>query len=295
MRIHLILGIIVLFQGVLSVPLLPSARLVASTLLPERGLGLLGGVDGIDDDPTDEEAPEATAKSVHAKSTSTAEDEFGGLLTGLMSKTSSRSAPTSTSSASPLPTTYSIIGTPGAHAATAVQTSSASSSTITSPAPTVAVGVTKQAPSTPPAEALEWKIIGVAVIAISFVAASILAVVFFDSWSRFLCDLIRGKKRHGGAENLVPDWEKRSWEFKLANEEGHRYPSLSSLESITKMQEKDKDKDVGTMTGRSNQSPTLAYLSPASPEVAYPYDREVDHFTRQASIRTPATVKGLRN
>jgi len=91
-----------------------------------------------------------------------------------------------------------------------------------------------EAPATPPAEATEWKVIGIAIISITFVATVILAVVFFDSWWGFLRDLIFGKKHDGGSENLVPDWEKRSWEHKLANEDGHRYPTLASLDSMAK-------------------------------------------------------------
>lgn len=65
--------------------------------------------------------------------------------------------------------------------------------------------------------------------------------------------------KHGG-EELVPDWEKRSWEFRLASEDGHRYPTMSSLESIAK--EKDKDKgfcDVKPEAGLGLTAPELAY------------------------------------
>jgi len=86
----------------------------------------------------------------------------------------------------------------------------------------------------PPGEAAEWRVIGLVVICIGFVATVILSVVFFDSWWGFLHDLACGKIRREGVEDMVPDWEKRSWEFKLASEDGHRYPTLASLECIAK-------------------------------------------------------------
>ncbi|RDX51154.1 hypothetical protein OH76DRAFT_1481825 [Lentinus brumalis] len=75
----------------------------------------------------------------------------------------------------------------------------------------------------------EWKIIGVAVIAFSAVAAILLLAVFFDHWWRFVRDLF-GRKRDANAEELVPDWEKAEWELRL--EDRHRYPSFSSLPSL---------------------------------------------------------------
>ncbi|KAI0720068.1 hypothetical protein C8T65DRAFT_693017 [Cerioporus squamosus] len=75
----------------------------------------------------------------------------------------------------------------------------------------------------------EWKIIGVAVIAFSAVAAILLLAVFFDHWWRFVKDLF-WRKRDSNAEELVPDWEKAEWELRL--EDRQRYPSFSSLPSL---------------------------------------------------------------
>ncbi|KAJ8472316.1 hypothetical protein ONZ45_g16692 [Pleurotus djamor] len=84
------------------------------------------------------------------------------------------------------------------------------------------------------AELALWKVLGVTVLCIGVVATIILSVVFFDSWWGFVKDVVRGRKRSEPQEELVPDWEKRSWEVKFASQDGHRYPSLSSVESITK-------------------------------------------------------------
>lgn len=63
--------------------------------------------------------------------------------------------------------------------------------------------------------------------------------------------------KHAG-EELIPDWEKRSWEFRLASEDGHRYPTMSSLESIAK--EKDKERhEVKPDAGLWLTTPEQAY------------------------------------
>ncbi|KAI9462414.1 hypothetical protein BJY52DRAFT_1256792 [Lactarius psammicola] len=91
-------------------------------------------------------------------------------------------------------------------------------------------------PWSPPAELPQrhihadvWRVVGIAVIAVTVVGTTILAVVFFDQWWNFLCDVCgrRTKRRKSGKEELVPDWERRSWEFRT---EGNlpAYPSFGS-------------------------------------------------------------------
>ncbi|KAH8997557.1 hypothetical protein EDB92DRAFT_1840381 [Lactarius akahatsu] len=74
-----------------------------------------------------------------------------------------------------------------------------------------------------------WRVVGIAVIAVSVVGTTILAVVFFDQWWSFLCDVCgrRKKRRKYGKEELVPDWERGSWVFRA---EGNlpAYPSFGS-------------------------------------------------------------------
>ncbi|KAN0134870.1 hypothetical protein V8E53_007244 [Lactarius tabidus] len=74
-----------------------------------------------------------------------------------------------------------------------------------------------------------WRVVGIAVIAISVVGTTILAVVFFDHWWRFLSDVCgrRKKQRESGKEELVPDWERRSWEFRI-EDNLPAYPSFGS-------------------------------------------------------------------
>lgn len=78
--------------------------------------------------------------------------------------------------------------------------------------------------------AVDWHVIGIAVIAVSAVGTMILAVVFFDQWWGFLRDLCgRRRKWHGGGkEELVPDWGRASWEFKVEDDTLPAYPSFRS-------------------------------------------------------------------
>jgi len=69
--------------------------------------------------------------------------------------------------------------------------------------------------------------IGIAVIAISAVGTMVLIVVFFDQWWGFLCDLC-GRRRRRQREELVPDWERGTWEFKVKDDNLPAYPSFGS-------------------------------------------------------------------
>jgi hypothetical protein len=80
--------------------------------------------------------------------------------------------------------------------------------------------------------------IGIAVIAVSTVGMMILVVVFFDQWWGFLCDVFgrRRKWHERGKEELVPDWGRASWEFKVKDDTLPTYPSFGSP-LATKVQE----------------------------------------------------------
>ncbi len=80
------------------------------------------------------------------------------------------------------------------------------------------------------AHAIDWRMIGIAVIAVSAIGTMILVIVFFDQWWGFLCDVCgRRRKWQGrGKEELVPDWERTSWEFKVKDDTFPAYPSFGS-------------------------------------------------------------------
>ena len=78
--------------------------------------------------------------------------------------------------------------------------------------------------------AADWRMIGIAVIAVSAVGTMILIVVFFDQWWGFLRDVCgrRRKWHRAGKEELVPDWGRASWEFKIEEDTLPAYPSFGS-------------------------------------------------------------------
>ncbi|KDR85729.1 hypothetical protein GALMADRAFT_234788 [Galerina marginata CBS 339.88] len=184
----------------------------------------------------------------------------------------SPTAPGTAATTAPAPTTR-MIGT----VITSSPPSDPAATTGASPSASVDPGYISDASHTPPGELTEWKVIGIAVITITFIATAVLSVTFFDQWWGFVraavCGRRAGKGMGGGkglfGETMVPDWKKRSWEFRLASEDGHRYPTMSSLESIVK--EKDKEGPevrVGGVGGGGRRE-VLGVRGLASPEMAY--------------------------
>ncbi|KAF9225530.1 hypothetical protein BS17DRAFT_778731 [Gyrodon lividus] len=71
-----------------------------------------------------------------------------------------------------------------------------------------------------------WQIVGIAIIAVLFVAVSITCAMLFDRLWGFMKDAIRCTTCSVGSEELVPDWEKQSWET------GTLSPSPSNFETL---------------------------------------------------------------
>ncbi|KAL0951621.1 hypothetical protein HGRIS_008302 [Hohenbuehelia grisea] len=182
------------------------------------------------------------------------------------------------STASPALHTYSIIGTPGM----APEQSSTKSTmpeqlpTTTEPASTQLPTSTRSALSSTPGELAQWKVIGIAVISVSLVAGIILAVVFFDSWSAFLRDVVLGKPNGQGSEDLVPDWEKRECRYRLAMEESHRYPSASSLDSISST-EKARSEDIHELPSLPRPTYLPEYEPAATNQLSWAIQQSMDH------------------
>ncbi|KAJ6575412.1 hypothetical protein B0H19DRAFT_1128566 [Mycena capillaripes] len=222
-----------------------------------RGLGGLLGDEG--DVPLPASDPETENKALpkHPHLTFTSEG-LGGLLTAELNPSRASSVQATVSSASRTASTLNS-------GAALTQFSTTTSHSFTSfPSPTTTIGATKEAPSTPPAEATEWKVIGIAALGIGVVAAVMLAIVFFDSWWGFVLALVGKRKKDRGREDMVPDWAGRDWEFKIASEDGHRYPTLASLESMTKPKQ-----DLTGTTPLMSPSPDTRHLPPVRPPSLY--------------------------
>ncbi|PPQ69787.1 hypothetical protein CVT26_014175 [Gymnopilus dilepis] len=100
--------------------------------------------------------------------------------------------------------------------------------------------VGSDASTTPPAELTEWKVIGIAVMTITLIGTIVLSVTFFDQWWGFLRAVVCGRRARRkrdaemfgmGGEEMVPDWNRQSWKFKLDSEYGHRYPDMGTFGS----------------------------------------------------------------
>jgi hypothetical protein len=213
------------FSQFYSGALLAMALVIAHPLHPQTAVlqtrdligGILGG--GLEPQAAVPASDINTVEISQTAATGASFPERTSILTG--SSKVSTTVSTASSQTTPSITQTTTGGRPS-------ETSSAVSSTTS-----IQIGYVADAPATPPGEATEWKVIGIAVITVTFITTVVLAIMFFDSWWGFLRDIFLGSKRNnGGDEKLVPDWDKQSWEYNLSKEDGHRYPTVASLESI---------------------------------------------------------------
>lgn len=98
----------------------------------------------------------------------------------------------------------------------------------------------------------DWKVVGVAVIAFTTVAAILLLSVFFDQWWGFLRDLVWKKKHKEGTEELIPDWEKADWDMRLGGDR-HRYPTIPPP-AATKQAQFNLDNVAGVGSGFNTEN-----------------------------------------
>lgn len=223
-------------------------------------LGILGDIDGTYPSTTGLSGAVTSPPAVEVTTTSavdiSASSKASGAINNVPQITSSATTAVKIANPPPLTTQSEIDISSVIYSVPATATPSDSPYTI---------GDITDASATPPGELTEWKVIGIAVITITFIATAVLAVSFFDSWWGFVRAAVCGKGRKKNelarglaGETLVPDWEKRSWEFRLANEDGHRYPTLASLESIVK--EKELAQELSREEyGSDIKRPDLAY------------------------------------
>lgn len=226
--------------------------------------GLFGNAFEFDEDKEHTSIAAAATRSTTPSATTTPSGIFDGILL-----TTTRSASGSLSAGHTKETepihSYSVLGTPPPPKSVSITVTtllpeSSPPAETTEPPPDVPAPTPGSTLTTSNAELAQWKVLGVTVLCIAVVVAIILSVMFFDTWWGFVRDVFIGKKRREAAEELVPDWEKRSWELRMVSEDGHRYPSLSSVESITKWKGMKGGKNMPTET--TTEKPDLELPMP---------------------------------
>lgn len=211
-----------IFNTVLAIPSANNKTGVDRESLP----GLLG-----ENGPSDgSQILHLPSSSTKEQSTSTSATETKGPLLLLTSSQTTSSKTTSESvTVSHSATTKALLSS------ISQQQTYTPSITATATAATTSMSAAEDKPADSTATSSKtWKVVGVSVIVVTVVGLIILVVTFYDRWTGFLRDVLFGRrKRMSGIEDLVPDWEKRSWEFKTSGDDGN-FPAVpsNSLENL---------------------------------------------------------------
>ncbi|KIJ66221.1 hypothetical protein HYDPIDRAFT_26590 [Hydnomerulius pinastri MD-312] len=177
-----------------ALPGIPTAVYGAGAIYDRDVLDLLGG-----GDTSGQSTPPSSAgysPSTHA--TYPGLKGFGGML---VTQSTESTAPGSAAEGS-----HTSVATSSVEA-----TNLAADKVTATPGPTALPVITAAAQASDHASKT-WQIIGIAIIAVLFIAASITCAMFFDRLWRFAQEVICCKARSVGSEDFVPDWEKQSWE-----------------------------------------------------------------------------------
>ncbi|KAK1235098.1 hypothetical protein PQX77_001694 [Marasmius sp. AFHP31] len=106
----------------------------------------------------------------------------------------------------------------------------------------------------------EWRVTLILLAVIGGIVGIVLVSTFFKSIWRF----IREKtccRSDAVEEDMVPDWHRGSWQFKIANEEGNRYPMPGTMGTSQVYAEALHNE----VTGPPSLPPRLAGFSPPPP------------------------------
>ncbi|KAJ3721815.1 hypothetical protein C8R42DRAFT_721381 [Lentinula raphanica] len=141
-------------------------------------------------------------------------------------------------------------------------------------------------------EEKQWKIIGIGLIVVAFIASMILLTVFFESWWGFLKDVCGGKANGlgGGVEEMIPDSEEKRWQFNLSSEDGHRYPSGSSTESINIQTQKLKSPYPYPITPKPLFQPPSYFKPHYDPHPLEPLFRRPSIKTTESVMKSPSML-----
>ncbi|TFK41841.1 hypothetical protein BDQ12DRAFT_719878 [Crucibulum laeve] len=122
---------------------------------------------------------------------------------------------------------------------------SMSASTIALPATPLSPSAIIERPATPDGEAIEWRIIGITIGSLVGLSAIILVLGLIKRWWS-------SYNQRRGSQEQITYRPQMSLESTLAEEGGHRYPSLASLESI--------HQDITKMPTRTNPNASRSSL-----------------------------------
>ncbi|KAJ3908955.1 hypothetical protein F5879DRAFT_208331 [Lentinula edodes] len=127
----------------------------------------------------------------------------------------------------------------------------------------------------------EWKVIGVGLIVIASIASMILLTVFFESWWGFVRDMCGRKNSGRGVEEMILDSEEKTWQLNLSSQDGHRYPSATSMDSMkTHQTQKTKSPYPYPITPKPLFQPPSYFRPTCDPH-------PLDPLYRRPSVRTP--------
>ncbi|KAH0591104.1 hypothetical protein H2248_001208 [Termitomyces sp. 'cryptogamus'] len=221
---------------------------------------------------------------------------YGGLFDDpFLSRTGSQSQSTpSTASTTSSTATHTTKQTQATPTPTSEPPHMTSSSSTAGPAATAfsPPGTPTDAEVVPHSDAKQWKIIGLVVICITFIGVSTLAIVFFDAWWGFLRAVICRRRYGQEREDMVPDWEKRSWEYKIPIPNEDRYIATGSMDNLT-ANAAGIGSGAGRIRGGAGQTPDyLPNLHPLPtgriPSPQPMYVQEIDRHPLEPLVRRPS-------
>ncbi|KAG6877493.1 hypothetical protein C0993_006763 [Termitomyces sp. T159_Od127] len=213
-----------------------------------------------------------------------------------LSRTGSQShSTTSTASTTSSTTIHTTKQTPPTPTPTSDPPHTTLSSSTAGPAATTSSppGTPTDAEVVPHSDAKQWKIIGLVVICITFIGVSTLAIVFFDAWWGFLRAVICRRRYSQEREDMVPDWEKRSWEYKIPTLNEDPYTATSSMDNLT-ANAAGLGSGAGRIRGGMTQAPNHLPNPHAHPRGRIPspqpmYVPEIDRHPLEPLVRRPST------
>ncbi|KAF7290505.1 ABC transporter protein [Mycena kentingensis (nom. inval.)] len=217
----------------------------------------------------------------------TTKDAYG-LADILPTKTGKHAKAASTNSPSHTATT--LLATPNLASPSETTSPSGSSYTISvlgGVSPTSTLAPVQDASQT--SSTAQWKIVGAAMVGIVLVAGVLFSAVYFESVWRCCLAIVGKKRRSSDGEEIVPDWARGDWEYKIASEDGHRYPTMASLEEFAKEKMSPSTPDPHSLVPGRPPSLYLPTLEPHPLEALFRRPSASNH--HNAGLKTPEIAR----